>query len=109
MYGSGPGKADLHGAQLSGPKRLGLAYSSLSLTQRQSTSLETLNHHTFSSISLLGTLGPGDRRLCMRLALHDDVHYETLHDRPFSVTSSGVGTTAAGAALASPLFGASSR
>ena len=24
-------------------------------------------HQTFSSISLLGTLGPGDRRLCMRL------------------------------------------
>ena len=27
--------------------------------------LETQNHQTFSS--LLGTLGPGDRRLCMRL------------------------------------------
>ena len=36
--------------------------------------------HTFSSIRLLGILGPGDRRLCVRLALH--VHY-----RPFSVTS----------------------
>ena len=30
---------------------------------------ETQNHQTFSSISLLGTLGPGDRRLCMRLVL----------------------------------------
>ena len=28
------------------------------------------NHQTFSSISLLGTLGPRDRRLCMRLHSH---------------------------------------
>ena len=32
---------------------------------------QTQNHRTFSSTSLLGTLGPGGRRLCMRLALHD--------------------------------------
>ena len=41
---------------------------------------ETQNHQTFSRISLVGTLGPGERRLCMKLALH--VHYQ-----PFSVTS----------------------
>ena len=40
---------------------------------------ETQNHQTFSSISLLGTLGPRDRRLCTRIVL--------VHDRPFSVTS----------------------
>ena len=66
-------------------KRLRLAYSKiyLSLLQRQSASQEkrrSMGDSTFSSISLLGILGPGDRRLCMRLALH--VHY-----RPFSVTS----------------------
>ena len=55
----------------------------LSLLQRQSASQEkhgSMGDSTFSSISLLGILGPGDRRLCMTLALH--VHY-----RPFSVTS----------------------
>ena len=31
---------------------------------------ETQNHQTFSSISLLGILGPGDRILCMRLHSH---------------------------------------
>ena len=63
-------------------KRLGLAYSkiNLSLLQCQSASQENHGDSTFSSISLLSTLGPGDRRLCMRLALH--VHYQ-----PFSVTS----------------------
>ena len=52
---------------------------------------ETQNHQTFSSISLLGTLGPGDSRLCTRLVLVSFtliyscpiIHYETLHDRPF--------------------------
>ena len=67
-------------------KRL-VAYSKidLSLLQHQSASQEkhgSMGDSTLSSISLLGILGPGpgDRRLCMRLALH--VHY-----RPFSVTS----------------------
>ena len=45
---------------------------------------ETQKPPDISSIPLLGTLGPGDRRLCMRLELH---LYETLYDRPFSVTS----------------------
>ena len=63
-------------------KRLGLAFSKidLSLLQRQSASQEkhgNMGDSTFSSISLLGILGPGDRRFCMRLVLH--VHY-----RPFS-------------------------
>ena len=55
---------------------------------------ETQNHQTFPSISLLGTLGPGDRRLCTcetcacvihtNLQLHYIIPlYETLHDRPF--------------------------
>ena len=49
-------------------KRLGLAYSKidLSLLQHQSTSQEkhgSMGDSTFSSISLLGILGPGDRRL----------------------------------------------
>ena len=44
---------------------------------------ETQNHQTFSSISLLGTLGE---------TLYETSStviplYETLHDRPFSVTS----------------------
>ena len=72
---------------LSGPclKRLGLAYSkiNLSLLQHQSASQEkhgSMADSTFFSVSLLGILGPGDSRLCVRLALH--VHY-----RPFSVTS----------------------
>ena len=39
----------------------------------------------FSSISLLGTLGPGDRRLCMRLALHDDVDLSLLHLKRASI------------------------
>ena len=83
-----------------------IAYSriDLSLLQHQSTSQEKhghgrlRNHQTFSSISLLGTLGPGagDRRLCMRLVLVSFALiysciiiplYETLHDQPFSVTS----------------------
>ena len=54
----------------------------LSLLQRQSASQEkhgSMGDSTFPSISLLG-IGPGDRKLCMRLALH--VHYQ-----PFSVTS----------------------
>ena len=60
-------------------KRLGLAYSkiNLSLLQRQSASQEkheSMGDSTFSSISLLGILGPGDRSLCMRLPLH--VHYQ---------------------------------
>ena len=51
---------------LSGPLKR-LAYSRI---QCQSSSQEKpRNHQTFSSISLLGTLGPGDRRLCMRLVL----------------------------------------
>ena len=59
--------------------RLGLAYSKidLSLLQCQSASQEkhgSMGDSTFSSISLLGILGPGDRRLCMRLALY--VHYQ---------------------------------
>ena len=54
-------------------KRLCLAYSmiDLSLLQRQSASQEkhgSMGDSTFSSISLLGIFGPGDRRLCMRLA-----------------------------------------
>ena len=49
---------------------------------------ETQNHQTFSSISLLGTLGPGDRRLCMRTSftlIYSCIIiplYKTLHDRP---------------------------
>ena len=52
---------------------------------------ETQNHQTFSSISLLGTLGPGDRRLCTyetcacvihtNLQLH---YYSTISDAPRS-------------------------
>ena len=49
----------------------------LSLLQHQSASQEKHGSMGDSSISLLGILGPGDRRLCMRLPLH--VHY-----RPFS-------------------------
>ena len=65
-------------------RSLVLAYSKidLSLLQRQSASQQkhgSMGDSTFSSISPLGILGPGDSRLCMRLALH--VHY-----RPFSVT-----------------------
>ena len=52
----------------------------LSLLQRQSASQEKHGSMEDSSISLLGILGPGDRRLCMRLPLH--VQYQ-----PFSVTS----------------------
>ena len=54
---------------------------------------ETQNHQTFSRISLLGTLGPGDRRLCIRMRVvlvsftliysYIIPLYETLHDRPF--------------------------
>ena len=59
-------------------KRLGLAYS-FSAAASVCISREAWKHgrlHIFK-ISLLGILGPGDRRLCMRLA----------HYRPFSVTS----------------------
>ena len=47
---------------------------------------ETQNHQTFSSISLLGTLGPGDRRLCETCAcvIHSCI---IIHDQPFSVPS----------------------
>ena len=64
-------------------KRLGLAYTPGTTFLCCNFSLHlkrSMGDSTFSSISLLGILGPGDRRLCMRLALH--VHY-----RPFSVTS----------------------
>ena len=62
-----------------------LAYFKIDLSrlQRQSASQDehgSMGDSTFSSISLLGVLGPGDRGLCMRPALH--VHYQ-----PFSVTS----------------------
>ena len=59
-------------------QRLGLVNSKidLSLLQHQSASQEKHGSMGDSSNSLLGILGPEDRRLCMRLALH--VHY-----RPF--------------------------
>ena len=60
-------------------KRLGSKID-LSLLQHQSAAQEKHGSMGDSSISLLGILGQGDRRLCMRLPLH--VHY-----RPFSVTS----------------------
>ena len=71
-------------------KRLAYSRIDLSLLQRQSTSQEKhgrLRHFPAS--------GPGDRRLCMRLvlvsfttaALLFRYNYETLHNRPFSVTS----------------------
>ena len=53
-------------------------YDRPSLLQRQFISQEKhgrlRSHQTFSSISLLGTLGPGDRRLCMRL-VHQGTGY----------------------------------
>ena len=55
----------------------------LGLLQCQSASQEkhgSMADSTFSTISLLGILGPGDSRLSMKLVLH--VHY-----RPFSVIS----------------------
>ena len=63
------------------PEEASLLRIDFSLLQRQST---------------LGTLGPRDRRLCMRLVLVSFTLicsciiiplYETLHDQPFSVTS----------------------
>ena len=57
---------------LSGPlKRLAYSRIDLSLLQHQSTSQAKhgTTRHFPDSISLLGTLGPGDRRLCMRLVL----------------------------------------
>ena len=83
-YGSGPGKVVLrqHGSAwcLSGPLKR-LAYSMQDRPFSAAASVytdisreawETMNHQTFSSIdqSILGTLGPGDRRLCMRLHSH---------------------------------------
>ena len=76
MYGSGPGMADLHGARVD-PVGSKIDFS---LLQRQSASQEKHGSMGDSSISLLGIIGPGDRRLCMKLPLH--VQY-----RPFSVTS----------------------
>ena len=58
------------------------------LLQRQSTSQEKHERIRTINISLLGALRPGDRRdftliySCIIIPL-----YETLHDRPFSVTS----------------------
>ena len=66
---------------LSGPlKRLAYSKIDLSLLQHQSTSQAkhgrlAQNHQTFSSICLLGTLGPGNRRLAgvdlAKLELHE--------------------------------------
>ena len=78
MYGSGPGKVDLHGARVDPEANFKI---DLSLLQRQSAPQEkhgSMGDSTFSASVYY--LGPGDRRLCMRLALY--VHY-----RPFSVTS----------------------
>ena len=60
----GPGSARCLSRPL---KRLAYSRIDLSLLQHQSTYIsreawETQNHQTFSSISLLGTLKPGDRR-----------------------------------------------
>ena len=74
-YGSGPGK-NLHGAYrqhgsawcLSGRlKRLAYSRIDLSLLQRQSTSQE--KHGRLRHFPASVNLGPGDRRLCMRLVL----------------------------------------
>ena len=83
MYGSGPGKVVCMVLEWT-PEEPSLfqdrPFSAVTSVYTSRETWETQNHRTFSSTSLLGTLGPGDRRLCMRLALH--VHY-----RPFSVTS----------------------
>ena len=63
MYGSGPGMVDLHGARVD-PVGSNI---DLSLLQRQSAPQKKHGSMTDSSISLLGILGPGARRLCMSI------------------------------------------
>ena len=78
------GNMDLHGRL----KRLAYSRIDLSLLQRQSTSQE--KHGRLRHFPASVNLGPGDRRLCMRLVLvsFTQLHlYETLHNRHFSVTS----------------------
>ena len=78
MYGSGLGMV----LELNLSKEASLLQDRL---QHQSASQEkhgNMGDSTFSSISLLVILGPGDRRPYMRFPLR--VHYQ-----PFSVTSEG--------------------
>ena len=77
-YESGPRKVDLHGVGNTGQhgsawcmsgrlKRLAYSRIDLSLLQRQSTSQE--KHGRLRHFPASVNLGPGDRRLCMRLVL----------------------------------------
>ena len=74
-------------------KRLAYSRIDLSLLQHQSTSQE--KHGRLRHFPASVNLGPGDRRLCMRLVLVSFTTarciiiplYETFHNRPFSVTS----------------------